>query len=495
MEPKKDRLEEYFRKSLEGLSDKASPGGWDLPSEHVWKGIESGIPAVVTTGVKTIIIKYAIFTAAASTVGLATIHMYNQSKEVRELQQEIVQKDKVIEDLNEALLEERNQPEQPETNISDQQNSTQLTDINESASETSLPSAPEYFDQDSKRVSADRDLLKPESLSGGTTRVDNKPLNTGSNAGTAGPVSQENVTASRLGSLNPLNWKSPFLNTANQIPTLNYTWNTIKPVVGAYSNPASVSAFISPAYAYRSVYHKQREISTPYEKTESPEFSFTGGVNFGIPVGRNLSLGSGIHYSSFHQHSKHIVGLRFTTMGGTKDANGNHVNKYRTKLETSYGLVEVESRVSSDIKSTGTAVNEGRVFPIRYTADLHIKQLSIPLYLQYHIGHQRLGMMLKGGIAGTFLLSNNLDISNVSSLNKELKHLGTSILEEKTLPATKDFTLDLYASVGFRASLSKNLDVMVEPTFRKNITPVFENSTLETRMFSLALHSGLAIKF
>ncbi|RMF29884.1 MAG: hypothetical protein D6765_03875, partial [Bacteroidetes bacterium] len=39
--PHNDRLEEFFRQSLENLPPSPEPDGWDLPSDRVWEGIQA----------------------------------------------------------------------------------------------------------------------------------------------------------------------------------------------------------------------------------------------------------------------------------------------------------------------------------------------------------------------------------------------------------------------------------------------------------------------
>jgi hypothetical protein len=187
--------------------------------------------------------------------------------------------------------------------------------------------------------------------------------------------------------------------------------------------------------------------------------------------------------------------LRFTNAGGLRDSLGNSVNLYKTKIQTSFGQVELESRVSSNTSNKSVALNEGRPFPIRYEAGMSIRHLTLPVLMQYHIGNERFGVVLKAGLAGSALISQKLKIQKVSSLNEDLLHLNTEVLNKNVLNTTQKFTLDMYASAAFRASLSSRFDLVIEPSFRKNITPVFEDPKMETRMFGIALQTGLAYKF
>ena len=41
----KDRLEEFFQKSLGDMNAPASADGWDTPSDRVWEGIAQNIPS------------------------------------------------------------------------------------------------------------------------------------------------------------------------------------------------------------------------------------------------------------------------------------------------------------------------------------------------------------------------------------------------------------------------------------------------------------------
>jgi hypothetical protein len=496
MEPNKDRLEEYFRKSLESLGDEPSPGGWDLPSEHVWKGIEGGIlpmSGASGLGVKALLIKYGLYAALTVAVGYAALHYHNHRKDVREMQQVIVKQQQAIADMNETLMniEKEQVPISLDTPLIEQKHMLQ----NE-ISEDLLTQNTQAGNRSSFSVEREKALVnsRPGSSTGNATDSFNDPNKSVSIAYNTSEISDVRATA-RLSNLDALKKGIYLLTDKKLTPTLTYEWNMIKPINGAYSNTVTVGAFLSPVYSHRSIYHKEKGISTPYEKAESPQVSYTAGLNFGIPIGRNLGLSSGIYYSNLHLHSMQTIGLRFTTIGGIKDSLGNSVNRYRTKLETSFGPVELESRVASNNKSAqGMELNEGRPFPIKYEADMHLNQLTVPLLLQYHIGTKRFGVMLKSGIAGTFMLNHKLDIKKVHSLDKDLRHLETNILNEKVLNTTHKFTLDLYAAAGFRASLTPRIDFNIEPSFRKNITPVFEDQKIETRMFALSFQTGLTFK-
>lgn len=259
--------------------------------------------------------------------------------------------------------------------------------------------------------------------------------------------------------------------------------------------PVILNAHFSPAYAWRSLRYKITDETTPFEKTESPELSYVAGLLAGMDVSKRWRIYSGVSYQRFHQASKHTIGLRYTTDQAVTDQHGDLVNTYQADLQTSFGEAEVAFRVANDAASSEPDLNEGRIFPVRFLAEEGLDHFGIPVLVEYRMGSDRLNIVLKGGVVGNFLVGKSIRITDVRTMHPRLISRKTDVAGTRFLRNINSFTLDAQVSAGVHLGLSDRLSLTLEPTLRSNLTPVFENERLETRMFFLALNTGLSVRW
>jgi hypothetical protein len=519
MESNKDKLEEFFRRTLDGMDDRPSGNGWDMPSGKVWEGIVAGINKGESAR-KPGFVKYGLMALVVLLLSAMAYQWWTFDEKVEDLTGQVLQHVATIEQLQEDLdekegggAEERSGGILPtgETTTGSLAAAKSLTNQKNEATAAAWAfkaagtnvSLPEPISEAAKGVANGnhRDAVPPGTAdaSAQNAAVPANPSEQHLGAaqmktGVPGAQIARSATVQlplkvpALKAISPLsifikNSGSPAipLTTVNELPALE-------------GGRITLDAYFSPAYFWRSIRHKTTDVSTPYEKTESPAMSYTAGVLAGVDVSKRLRLYSGISYQRFSQASKHTIGLRYTTDQAVTGQNGDLVSTYQTNLQTSFGDAEVELRVASDASSSEPDLNEGRIFPVRFMAEERLVHLGIPVLLEYRVGGKRLSFALKGGVVGSFLVGKEMRITDVHMMNPRLVSRQVDIPGAKFLKNINSFTLDAQLSAGVHAGLSKRLSLTLEPALRSNITPIFENERLETRLFSLALNTGLSLR-
>lgn len=109
--------------------------------------------------------------------------------------------------------------------------------------------------------------------------------------------------------------------------------------------------------------------------------------------------------------------------------------------------------------------------------------IEFPVEVEYTLVDKKIGVHVIGG-ASTFLLNdNNLDVINLQ---------GTSSLGEANNINNLSFSTNF--ALGFDYSLSKNLFLNLEPTFKYQIN-TFQSGTTDFQPYFIAVYSGMTFKF
>ncbi len=521
MKPNKDKLEEFFRSTLDGLDDQPAGNGWDMPSGKVWQGIEASMK---DGSRKPAFLKYGLLALLVMLLLVIAYQRRAYVEKVEDLTQMVHQQVATIEELEKDLNEnEKNHPVKAISDLLVKDNKGGILSNSESTAgnranlknkahrniatdHTSTPftstleraSPMESISEASTTTGNGNQLIEPSSSAitseqKATLSANQPEQSLGAAQINIGIVGTE--TAIPAMAQLPLKWpefktvlhQSIFVKRSGSVaissPSANNTVSSDGPKI-------TLNGYFSPAYFGRNVRQKTTDVSTPYDKTESSELSFAAGFLAGVDLTNSWRLYSGISYQRYSQASNHTIGLRYSTDQAITDQNGDLVTTYNTDLQTSFGDAEVELRVANRSSSNEPDINEGHIFPVSFTAEERMQHLGIPLLLEYRFGHKWLEFSLKGGIVGNFLISKEMHITGVRMMHPRLMSREVDIPATRLLRNINDFTLDAQLSAGAHVSLSKRLSLTLEPTFRSNISPIFENARLETRMYSLALNTG-----
>jgi hypothetical protein len=251
----------------------------------------------------------------------------------------------------------------------------------------------------------------------------------------------------------------------------------------------SVSALASPAY-YSKSGSGGSEIYSQFTSQEKPSVSYTGGVSFSYKVTRRFSIQSGMFYSSVGQVLEGVKA--FTGFAPYQVSKGNP----NFLVITSNGLVMTSNR---DVYIS-SANSSGRV-QTNYTKDIFdpkqaalkatggdIKQsfnyFEIPVMLRYKIIDKDLDLNIVGGMSGNLLVKNN-----VYTVVDGAKY---------SIGETSDLNNIIFSSsvgLGLEYSLTQNLSMNLEPTFRYYLSPFSGITSTNIHPYSIGVFSGISYRF
>jgi|GEM_PF-5231938 len=552
----KDKLEEYFRKSLAGLGETPSTEAWDVPSDKVWENIESSIPTVGLSPREAAINKLRWFLALIALLLLfISYQLYTYHKKLDAIASQVRENTAVVE----ALQRERNAEEAAATKLGfrkkkGEANAMPLVEDVEKISAEKLNSAGtgEGFDGTVNRRKKKAGIVPQLSVQGmlndfpeknsiqknvasdrrhsevaNSFKPQNQPViaGFGKNKGKSNSKNWNNQATKVLGegmtpnaiaenpngkdfqNLSHLNQIAPSAAMAPlELKTIFLVPN--KPPLGNRSIPdygisaekkenihperLSLGVYFSPAYSYRSLTSKVSGATQSFDEEASGKLSYNLGIQLGYDLTRRWTLLSGLNYHNLNQTSLHRIGLRYTRVGGSIEG-GNFVNTYDAELKTSLGDAKVEIRIADG--TPNAAIPEGRPIPILLRARQHLEYLGIPLLAEFRLWGNKFAFTIKGGFVGNFLVQRGLEITAVTPLSDRLIHRRTDIKSERILRQLKDFTLDVQLGVGLYFGLFKNVQLFFEPTYQRNLRPVFENQRFKTNTFTWAINSGLRFHF
>jgi hypothetical protein len=209
----------------------------------------------------------------------------------------------------------------------------------------------------------------------------------------------------------------------------------------------SIGLSFSPDYSYRILKPDAsgKWIAEIRDTLEIPKFGYTTGLNIALKINKRITLEMGFLYSDKGEKTKSFTPI-WVSPAGQPDPD-------------------------PDLPSKITYFN-------------HYIYLDFPVKANYYLLTQRVKFFLTAGI----------------SPNIFLKHSVTSICEyndghtsTKTSLGNNGFTkinLAFIAGLGLGYDLTKKLNLIIEPTYRRSITPIID-APIKGYLYSFGLNTGL----
>ncbi len=267
-----------------------------------------------------------------------------------------------------------------------------------------------------------------------------------------------------------------------------YSYRNLEPVSQDYASATP------PSYTYSS----SNAQTGSYNEFENGMLSYAGGVNVNYSPAKRLSLQSGIYYSRMGM----TITNSFATTYDGQDKILAPIMGQQAQVENSTGAINqgdpykrnaVVSNIvpptvmPSDQMETDTWSNAGPVVTPEITEGDVLQQfeyLEVPLIARYRIVDRRLGLNVLGGLSTNFLVGNNVYFQEGD--NKE--HIGTT---EEIKPINYSSVL----GIGLQYSISRNLNLNMEPTFRYYLNSVNTGSGPGSHPYSLGFFTGISYSF
>ncbi|HXB41543.1 MAG TPA: outer membrane beta-barrel protein [Bacteroidia bacterium] len=228
--------------------------------------------------------------------------------------------------------------------------------------------------------------------------------------------------------------------------------------------------FFSPDYTKQSIvdnHNVDNQSEADYKSSESPDFSFTTGMKCNYSFNRKWGMQSGLTYSYFSQYIKPV--LIFASNGS--DGSPHYA------LPTSYGIVELPNSTTSPSKV-------GDSLYLKSDSRQVIQFINLPILLTYKLGGNKLSYYLMAGA------SLNMVISEKAILDEQ----GTQEIIHK-VTGLREFNQSLIVGAGIEYSPKNRFCFRVEPTFKRNITPVNKNNPVSTYPYSFGIAFCLGFRF
>ncbi len=258
----------------------------------------------------------------------------------------------------------------------------------------------------------------------------------------------------------------------------------------SYSPNVTLSAHFAPQYNYRAFADKSGSDykSIPFGALESRIYTFRTGLSINMAWSPSWSIETGLHINkmgqyiegiSAYQHPEHrslYTQNQFviTSLGGIRI----HDTSRHFEDVASYRVVDTKESLDPKIMEGLMKSGEGLTQVFQF--------VEIPLVFRYKIAGQNLGIHLKGGVAGSYLL--NKDVFMGSDIK------GSPIGESYGI---KQFNFSVMGGFAMQVPLTGRLNLQIEPTAQLFLQPfVLDGLRMGSVLpYNFSLHTGLSYRF
>jgi hypothetical protein len=238
---------------------------------------------------------------------------------------------------------------------------------------------------------------------------------------------------------------------------------------GRWSLTPVIAPVYSTALGEGSTIHSQFN-----ENSKSSDITMSYGVSGSYSIGKRLKIRAGVNRVDFSNSTNDV--LAFETGDVVSQSNTSGIDNISQSRSTNVLLF---SGTTMDRSSAPAPINAMQ----RADMILDYGFIEVPLALEYRMLDRRFGVNVVGGFS-TFFLNNN-------QLSVDLNESRTVIGEANNINSTS-YSANL--GLGFDYSISKNLNVMLEPTFKYQIN-TFSNTFGNLQPYFIGVYTGLSFRF
>lgn len=232
-----------------------------------------------------------------------------------------------------------------------------------------------------------------------------------------------------------------------------------------------VEAFVSPDYMIKSVQDKSLASNTKkaMDSTLHRQVSFSAGVNIVKSLGKNFLIKTGVQYAQVNELFKYNSG---------SDTRTTTVITVRDVIVTPGDTIHI--RDTSTVSQTGTLTKQNQN---------HYKQWDIPLIFGYEFGGNGFRMNADLG-----LIANIRSSYQGNMLDTAQKAIDIATYNNAGIYRT-NIGLGVYLGLGFLKPLNDNMDLLIEPHARFNLSNMTTQATIFNQKNSIfGLSVGLRYK-
>ncbi len=519
-----DNLEDFFRKELNKLDES--------PPDDIWDDIEMVIQPVATPSNSRLLWYRWASVAALLLIGLvAYTFIYQKNNTIEMFSQKLEEQSKIIDSLQKEIEASNVQKNEPSKYHLDKKNTITEQRVENIITPTPRPTISKKTITHSSKIEQKKKerLLKnvPYNNTVRSSSLKNNPIKklTSSIVSTPSPPTIKVTTpfVKQQKKPSPFVREKPLLTTIDSsviIPAIlpidflptsgitviknNQPTLPIYPTIYSFKAPhktVSIGIYTAPIFTYRTIQEKETKRRKKYKDLDDIEegnISMQLGLKAELSLGRHWAIQSGVNYNSLRLQSKSKnTNIEYTQQGEQAEGDDTFTNTYSTRIETSYGVQEIEF---TSIRKQRDEIPEGTKIPISIQVENTSQHLGIPLIAKYYFGNQRFRVALKGGLQTNFLLKTKTQLTAFRVNRNGVNH-RSSKTKTRTETNTKNVSLDYIAGVDLSLLLNEKLTLNFEPTYQQGITSIYEyekidrSKFLSTKNYALGLQMGLKYHF
>jgi hypothetical protein len=141
-------------------------------------------------------------------------------------------------------------------------------------------------------------------------------------------------------------------------------------------------------------------------------------------------------------------------------------------------------------KKPAPDLDEGRLFPVQFSATLQMQQWALPLMVQYRSDGDGLRWVARAGLLANGILEKSLRIEAVRVMHPRIEARSVRLVNDGFQRRLADFSLDAAAGVGVQWEVGPGLSLQVLPSVRTNLTRLTDSPRLRTHLFAWSLQLG-----
>ncbi len=252
----------------------------------------------------------------------------------------------------------------------------------------------------------------------------------------------------------------------------------------------TIAALVSPTYL-SSFNSGDNEAVSQLNSIEQPVISYTGGFALAYKVSKRFSLQSGLYYASYGNELSGITSFGgFQNYDQVKGNNNFEVHTSNGTVYTSNADVYLidnlsDNRVASYFDKGSFDPTKASLEYLNNSLRQNLGYLEVPIILRYKIVDRTIDFNVIGGLSSNLLVNNSV----YASVDGGKYEVGK----------TEGLNAILFSSslgMGMEYSISNNLSLNLEPTFRYYLNPFNSVAGMNNmHAYTFGIFSGLSYKF
>jgi subtilisin family serine protease len=278
-----------------------------------------------------------------------------------------------------------------------------------------------------------------------------------------------------------------YISSEENLPEDLYAMDIPDDVKNQFSRWA-VGTEVSPLYSYRNLetQNEAMSLANDLNQAESGTLAYSGGVNVNFSPLRRLSVQSGLYYSRYGVNVDNAYVFEDATIEISSSSRFYSINYSSGVIETEDDMVDYVTNRGDHKYYSGITPNMDPMSLDFSSGEIvqNFEYLEVPLILRYKVIDRKIGFNLLGGLSTNLLVGSNTYYHSDGDREK---------IGETT--EIKPFNYSSIVGLGLEYSVSKHLNLSLEPTFRYYLSSINQSSIIRSYPYSIGVFTGLRYSF